>query len=297
MINNNIKVSVIIPIYNKEKYLKQCLDSVVNQTLRNIEIILVNDGSADNSKKICEEYVAKDKRIILINQENSGAATARQKGLDIAKGEYIYFIDADDHIEPDLCERVYSEAEKTGADIVLFNCIEHKSENGKEKLVYKEKFLENGLYNRQDIIDKILPRTLSEYDNGKWTGLIRWCLWLRFFKNSLIKDNNISFISKFRRCQDLQFTFECTIHAQSYYYIGDAYLYHQNYVEDSLSKGYNKNLWKLIKPLILYLDDKCRSVDYIDMNNSMAVCALNFASMVMYEMYKHKAKGIFFLSI
>ena len=289
-----IKVSIIVPIYNKEKYLHQCLDSIVNQTLKDIEIILVDDGSTDNSLEIINQYKNKDTRIICIEQKNQGAAKARQVAIDIAKGEYLYFIDADDYIELNLCETIYNNAIKNDADIVFFNTKEHRIENNEEKIIYKEKYLENKLYNRDEIIDYILPRTLSEYDNGKWTGTIRWCLWLRFFRSELIKQNNISFKDKFRRCQDLQFTFEATLKAQRYLYLGDEYLYNQNAVLTSLSKGYNKNLWGLVKPLALYLNEKCKEVDYMDLTDQMTICACNFATLCLFHIFNHKEAKIKF---
>ncbi|HJA50079.1 MAG TPA: glycosyltransferase, partial [Candidatus Fusicatenibacter intestinipullorum] len=93
-----VKISVIIPVYNVEKYLKRCLDSVINQTYKNLEIILIDDGSTDNSGKICDEYAQKDERIIVIHKENGGVSSARNKGLDICIGDYISFIDSDDWI-------------------------------------------------------------------------------------------------------------------------------------------------------------------------------------------------------
>ena len=92
-------VSIIVPVYNTEKYLSKCLDSIVNQTYKNLEIILINDGSTDNSKAICEDFAKKDKRIQVINKENSGVSVSRNKGLSLAKGNYIAFIDADDYAE------------------------------------------------------------------------------------------------------------------------------------------------------------------------------------------------------
>jgi glycosyltransferase involved in cell wall biosynthesis len=114
------KVSLIIPVYNVEKYLKQCLDSVVNQTLKDIEIICVNDGSPDNSLNILREYEKKDKRIIIIDQKNQGLGAARNAGFSICKGEYIYFLDSDDWLELDALEELYSKAKLCNADIVLF---------------------------------------------------------------------------------------------------------------------------------------------------------------------------------
>lgn len=112
-------ISVIIPVYNVEKYLQECLDSVTNQTLKDIEIICINDGSTDGSLKILEDYASKDNRIIIINQENFGPAIARNNGLNIAKGDFISFIDSDDYFESnDFYENLYNIAIKKSADAV-----------------------------------------------------------------------------------------------------------------------------------------------------------------------------------
>lgn len=117
----NPKVSVIIPVYNAEKYLRQCLDSVVNQTLRDIEIICVDDGSPDSSLSLLQKYASGDNRIKILQQENSGAGIARNKGLAMASGKYILFLDSDDFFELDLCENLFYQAEKTEADIILYD--------------------------------------------------------------------------------------------------------------------------------------------------------------------------------
>ena len=112
------KVSVIIPVYNTEKYLRRCLDSVCNQTLRDIEIICINDCSTDNSLSILEEYAGNDNRIKLIDfKENKGAAVARNTGIDMAEGKYIGFVDSDDFVDLDFYEKLYTKAVETGADI------------------------------------------------------------------------------------------------------------------------------------------------------------------------------------
>ena len=115
----NIKVSIIIPIYNTEKYLRQCLDSVVNQTLKEIEIICVNDGSTDNSPQILEEYAQKDKRIKVIDIENSGPGAARNTGMEYAKGEYIGFVDSDDWLDKCMYEKLYKNAKLYDSDMVM----------------------------------------------------------------------------------------------------------------------------------------------------------------------------------
>ena len=117
---NNPKVSVIIPVYNAEMYLEQCLDSVVNQTLKDIEIICVNDGSTDSSSEILQRYASGDSRILLINQENKGVAAARNRGLEVASGEYMMFLDGDDYYIETACQKAYDSIVSCGADIGIF---------------------------------------------------------------------------------------------------------------------------------------------------------------------------------
>ena len=131
------KISVIVPVYNVEKFLPQCLDSILAQTLTDLEIICVNDGSPDNSLKILEEYAKKDKRIVIINQKNAGLSSARNTGIKAATGEYIGFVDSDDWIEPDFYQNLYQAAKEHNADIVgtgLYNV-----KNDKKKVLYSVK--------------------------------------------------------------------------------------------------------------------------------------------------------------
>lgn len=121
-----VKVSVIVPVYNVEKFIDKCLDSLVNQTLKEIEIIVVNDGSPDNSQKIIDDYVKKyPKKIKSLIKENGGQGSARNMGLDIAKGEYISFIDSDDWIDLDTLEKMYNLAKKEKSDIVICDMVDH----------------------------------------------------------------------------------------------------------------------------------------------------------------------------
>jgi len=121
IMNNNKLISVIIPVYNVEKYLRQCLNSVISQTYRNLEIILIDDGSTDNSWKICDEYAKKDERIKVFHQKNLDLSAARNSGLKIAKWEYIWYVDSDDYIELDMYEKLYNQLEETDSDLVICN--------------------------------------------------------------------------------------------------------------------------------------------------------------------------------
>jgi glycosyltransferase involved in cell wall biosynthesis len=115
------KVSVIVPVYNTEKYLPACLDSIINQTFKDIEIICINDGSTDNSAKILKKYAKKDLRIRVYNQKNQGPSAARNAGIKHSKGKYIQFIDSDDQLELDAIKTLYTKAEKNNLDMVMFN--------------------------------------------------------------------------------------------------------------------------------------------------------------------------------
>ncbi len=115
------KVSVIVPVYNVEPYLRQCLDSIVSQTLKDIEIILIDDGSTDNSGKVCDEYKNRDDRIKVIHKHNGGLSCARNDGIDASTAPYIMFVDSDDWVEPEFCETPYIIATDNKADLVLFS--------------------------------------------------------------------------------------------------------------------------------------------------------------------------------
>lgn len=130
------KISVIIPVYNVEKYLKECLDSVVNQTLKDLEIICIDDGSTDGSSDILKEYSIKDERFVVINQENQGLSVARNNGLNIATGDYVAFLDSDDYLlNNDYYEKLYNACEKYNADIAVASII--RGNEKKSKYIFK----------------------------------------------------------------------------------------------------------------------------------------------------------------
>ena len=114
-----MKISIAVPVYNVEKYISKCIESLLSQTQKDIEIILVDDGSTDNSGLICDDYAQKDKRIRVIHKQNGGLGAARQSGLEVASGDYFCVCDADDWVEPAMYEELCKKAIETGADIVM----------------------------------------------------------------------------------------------------------------------------------------------------------------------------------
>lgn len=190
------KVSVVIPVYNVKQYLYQCLDSVVNQTLKDIEIICINDGSEDGSLAILKEYAAKDKRIVVLNQNNYGANNARNKGLDIVKGEFLSFLDSDDFFELDMLEKSYRQCLKDKADICIYrvNCFHEQT-----KRYTSADFAFNKKY-----MPKHTPFSYKDMPCYIFNAFQNW-LFNKLFKTEMIVGGGISF-QDVRRTTDLFFS-------------------------------------------------------------------------------------------
>lgn len=172
MEKNMIKFSIIIPVYNCEKYLDRCIDSIINQEYKNLEIIFVNDGSTDNSLKILKEFAKKDKRIIIINQKNQGALIARNKGIDIATGDYISFVDSDDWISKNMYEKLYFYIVKYNSpDIIRFDYFTNSLNNKSEKLFLDREY--PVLFDSKNRIE-IYDMLVSSYNlNRLWQGIYK----------------------------------------------------------------------------------------------------------------------------
>jgi len=131
-------ISIIVPIYNVEKYLSECIESLINQTYKNIEIILVDDGSQDNCGKICDEYAKKDNRIIVIHKKNGGLSDARNKGIEIAKGEYLIFVDSDDFVSNRFVEKLYQMILENNCEIAICDYLQFENEIPKDENIQVE---------------------------------------------------------------------------------------------------------------------------------------------------------------
>ncbi len=158
------QVSIIVPIYNVEKHLCECVDSIINQTLKDIEIILVDDGSPDNSGKIADEYAAKDNRITVIHQQNKWLGGARNTGLKIAKGEYLACIDADDYIAPDFCEKLYGFANDNNCDITVFSFSLFNDKGETLCQTNKNHFFNDTIYRKSNFHETVFPELVRSYD-------------------------------------------------------------------------------------------------------------------------------------
>ncbi len=185
------KLSIIIPAYNSEKYIKKCVDSVLKQTYNNIEIIIVDDGSSDRTNEICHKMMNEDKRIFLITQQNSGSSSARNTGIEVATGDYITFVDSDDWIDEELYEKVIGKLEKDDADMVIFGitCFSSKIKN--KTVRPEDNIIDNSNIEKQLI--KIIRNDLYGY------------AWNKVYKSDLIKKMKIQFPCEIKKQEDLIF--------------------------------------------------------------------------------------------
>jgi glycosyltransferase involved in cell wall biosynthesis len=214
----NPKVSIVVPVYNVEKYLRQCLDSIVCQTLEDIEIIIVNDGSTDTSLQIIKEYEDKDFRVKIIDKKNEGYGKTVNKGLDIARGEYIGIIESDDWIEPDMFEKLYNTAKLHNVDIVRSAYYEYYSTSSK----VKNKVASWTIPYTDDLNKIICP--IERY-NVFFRGQQ---VWSYIYKSVFLNENKIRFLeTPGASYQDISFNFKVLALAKSAYILKDAFVHYR----------------------------------------------------------------------
>jgi len=200
-LEDKIKISIIIPVYNVEKYLRECLDSILVQTFQDFEIICVDDGSTDKSLEILQEYKRKDDRFVILQQRHAGAGAARNHGIKLAEGKYIQFLDSDDYFEPNLLEEMYSRAENHNADLVVCsyrkvddegNVTESRNPNSPINL---DKTPIEKPFSKQDFKEEIF-------------SLLTPIPWNKLYRKDLIWENNIVF-PDIHICEDVAFVHSC----------------------------------------------------------------------------------------
>lgn len=219
------KITVIVPIFNVEPYLFKCIDSIIKQTYDNLQIILINDGSIDNSGKICEEFLKKDKRIEVYHTENRGLVSARKLGLKMAKGKYISFVDADDYIEPNMISELLFEIKKYHVDFVHFGYIEENKGNQKNICNFEE-----GIFELNNIEDRM--KFLSNFILNQC--LITPSIWSKLFKIDFIKKCYQYVPDTQQYGEDIICLYRCVFECQRIFLKRKA-LYHYTIRENSLS--------------------------------------------------------------
>lgn len=226
-----MKISIIIPVYNAERYLNKCLESVINQTYKKLEIIVVNDGSVDNSEKICNEYALKDKRIIVIHKSNEGVSEARNTGINIATGAYFYLLDSDDFISSETIDIFIKRAKRTKADILTGKLIS-VDENG---VVDSTFTFDKDRIEKKNLMDS---KEKFIYFFGKSFGA---CAGNKLYRTEYVKSLDIKFEKNIYYGEDFLFNLKLYVNYPNIELINDdTYYYYKN--SSSISNSYKKGL-------------------------------------------------------
>ena len=243
--------SIIVPVYNVEKYINKCVDSVLSQTFEDFELILVDDGSPDNCPAICDEYEKKDARVKVIHKQNGGLINARKSGLKIANGEYIGFVDGDDWIEPDTYENFAKMIKKYSPDMVLSDFY-FDDEN---ELINSKQLFEQEFYDKSALKEKLYPKMLFSGIYYKFG--VNPCCWSKVYKKELIEKNLPQVDGKIKMGEDAAFTYPCLLDAESAATVKKpSYHYIQN--PQSMTNSYDKNLKNIIFLPYERIKEKCR---------------------------------------
>lgn len=252
------KISVVIPVYNMEKYLNRCLDTIINQTFRELEIILVDDGSKDSSGNMCDYYQSIDKRIKVIHKKNAGLGYARNSGLEIATGEYISFIDSDDYVKTDMYEKLYNHIKNENADTCIFGYQRMLGDIIQFTRIGSLK----GTFSEDNVFNKIFLNVLCSEPTSPEDYLILWqssCMSL--YSMDIIRKYNILYPSEREFIsEDVLFNTDYFIRSKCVTILNEAfYCYCLN--ETSLTKVYRKDRFE--KCVILYLEHLRRLKNYL----------------------------------
>lgn len=231
------KISVIVPIFNVELYLRQCLDSIVNQTYKNLEVILIDDGSPDRCGAICDEYAVKDSRIIVKHKMNSGLSAAWNDGMRIATGEWIAFVDSDDWLDTDYFENIMASAESMGmgdADIIIAG---GRTDEGQEAIVVHN-FIAPRVFHTEEEMDYLKIRIHYSEKVGRGEKLSGLGLpWDKLFRREFIREHDLWYDESMRGCADMLFDYRAFDMAKKV--IGCTYYgYHYRIVLTGISKKY-----------------------------------------------------------
>lgn len=254
-------ISVIIPVYNQEKYLNKCIDSLLSGTYTNVECIIIDDGSTDNSPALCDEY-KKDERVVVIHKENGGLTSARKAGFDVAKGQYVTFIDSDDYVAEDYVEKLYKALKDNDSDISV--CGHYRDDNGviiSNTYPIPDRILEGNITE-----EYILPVVGKIYAQG-YTNLPGY-VWGRLYKKECISDR--CFVSERDvYTEDDIFQMYVSEKAKRIVFIKDKLVYYRDNSQ-SLTRRYRNGMWNMLKKRHILVEDYFKENNIKDDDRLMA---------------------------
>lgn len=260
------KISVIIPVYNTEKYLEKCLDSILNNTLKDIEIICVDDGSTDNSLNILEKYVKLYSNITILHLNNLGGGAARNQGLKIAKGKYLSFLDSDDFFANDMFEKLYNQLEKTDADVCICG-INKYSEKEKSLIIDNAPNIPNSIKNLETFNYNDIPDDIFLYFKN--------AAWNKMFRTDFIKKQKLEF-QEIKRSNDLYFSRVSLLSANKITHIDEKLVYYRMHQKTNCQNNNYKYPYEFSKALL-------KLNDYINNNNYSLKIKKSFKEFAIYD--------------
>lgn len=222
-------VSVIVPVYNIVKYLPKCLESIINQTFTDLEIILIDDGSTDGSSEICEIYRQRDPRVIVVHKENGGLVNARKAGMRVSSGKYIVYVDGDDWVEQDMCRQMYNQIIEQQVDVAVCG---HYEDTGS---VSKKNFhgIPEGKYDRRELVRSVYPRMIEGGGFFEW-GIFPG-MWGKMFKKECLEPFQFAVDDRITMGEDAACVYPCFLHVDSIYVMREC-LYHYRQTATSMIK-------------------------------------------------------------
>lgn len=279
------KVSIIVPIYNAEKYMEKCIDSILNQTLNDIEVILVNDGSTDNSSKIADEYAKNDRRIKVIHQENSGPSVARNNGIKTAIGKYIGFVDSDDYIELEMYEKLFNIVDAKEVQVAMCGYNEiHAYDN--TKIIVKSNLISNKIYSKEEIKKDIISTFCKNKNYGFYS------LWNKIYLREWVVKSKLEIDENRDHGEDWWFNINMFSTLDSFICLKEPYYNYIHINSNSLMFKYRENQFDLFldgrKKLLSIIPEEF--IDYEELNTRFIY---EFSSYILntFKEIKHKEKS------
>ena len=270
-------ISVIVPVYKTEEYLERCVNSILNQTYKDIELILVDDGSPDKCPEICDMFAKKDERVKVLHKANGGVSTARNAGLEIATGDYITFVDSDDYIELDMYEKMLSKAAEYGCDVIMCDCMKDYPDHS---TIYTHD-IRGGFYSYEELVIEYYPHLLM-MENVEYPATISnvTILW----KNTL-NTPDMRYEPAIRFSEDLLFGAKLLRNAKSFYYMKGEALYHYIFNESSASHTFVDDKWDDYIKLFRCINNEFSNYRSFDFKNQIDLCLLFFVYNTVGEIY------------
>lgn len=283
-----MKFSVIVPIYKVEKYLKKCIDSILNQKYNNFELILVDDGSPDKCPQICDEYAKKDKRVKVVHKENGGLVSARNVGISVASGEYILYVDGDDWILPELLEDMNEiVAKNKNVDMVIFN-LEKLFKNKVEIIPF---YVDNGIYNKKRLEEEIYPYLMYDKRKSFCKGIVFPAACNKLYKRELLVKHHCE-NEQIKMGEDNAFVFECLLYSKNVYFVNKVYYEYNQLNETSFSNSYDQNRFYNNRILTQYMESRIGNLSE-EMKIQMNAFKAYWLIMAIFHEVKSKRKLIY----